>query len=152
MAFTNEQKQAEKIRKSYEQKQQTKTAIEELKELDRKVKKPVKIFSYVYGTIGSLVLGTGMCLAMGVIGASMPLGIVIGIVGIGMVSSTYSIHNKILNSRKDKYRDQIFEKSDGLINEPTIAEYMTIQKQTQKHISQTFSQETGLNVNDDRER
>ena len=78
---------------------------------------PTKIFGYTYGTIGSLVLGTGMCLAMKVIGNLMPLGIIVGLLGIAMVSTTYSIFKKMLNKRKSKYAEQIISKSNELLNE-----------------------------------
>ena len=116
MTNLEEKELVEKIKNNYMTKTQTKTKLEELKELDKKVKNPVNIFSYIFGTIGSLVLGTGMCLAMKVIGNIMAPGIVIGVVGIAMVSSTYFIHTAILNKRKSKYADKILEKSNELLN------------------------------------
>ncbi len=108
----------EKIRASYTQKETTK--LDELKALDRKVKRPAQIFAYTLGTAASLVLGTGMCLAMQVIGAglafAMPLGIGIGLVGIALVSINYPLYKKILKDRKNKYAKQIFELSDSLLN------------------------------------
>ena len=91
-------KEIEKIRNNYTEKETTK--LDELKSLDKKVKRPAQIFSYVYGSLSSLVLGTGMCLAMKVIGNSMALGIGIGLVGIALTLSTYPIYNKILNNNK----------------------------------------------------
>ena len=106
----------EKIKNNYEAKTVEQTKLDELKNLDKKVKNPARIFGYVYGTIGCLVLGTGMCLAMKVIGNLMPLGIVIGLIGILMVSTTYPIYQKILAKRKSKYADQILTKSNELLN------------------------------------
>ncbi len=102
------------IREQYEERQTTK--FDELRELDRKVKRPAEIFAYTFGSIGALVLGTGMCLAMKVIGDMMAFGIVVGLIGIGMVSVTYSLYKAILRSRKKKYSTQIFELSDSLLN------------------------------------
>lgn len=107
-------KEIEKIRNNYTEKETTK--LDELKALDKKVKRPAQIFSYVYGSLSSLVLGTGMCLAMKVIGNSMALGIGIGLVGIVLTLSTYPIYNKILNRRKNKYKNQILELSNSLLN------------------------------------
>ncbi len=116
--MTTEIKMIEKIRDSYTVKETTK--FDELKQLDKKVKNPAKIFAYVFGSLSSLVLGTGMCLAMKVIGASlpfaMPLGIGIGLLGILLVSINYPMYKKILKNRKDKYATQIFELSDSLLN------------------------------------
>ena len=108
----------ERIRASYTEKEITK--FDELKKLDKKVKRPVQIFAYVYGSLSSLVLGTGMCLAMKIIGASisalMPVGIAVGIVGIAMVSTAYPIYKKILEKRKKQYSNEIIEKSNELLN------------------------------------
>lgn len=107
------------IRASYEPKEVTK--LDELKALDQKVKRPAKIFAYVYGSLSSLILGTGMCFSMNVIGTTlsfaMPLGIGVGLVGIALMLSTYPIFKKILKSRKNKYSEQIFALSDALLNE-----------------------------------
>ena len=104
----------QKIKNQYTTKQQTK--IDQLKQLDKKVKKPARVFAYVFGTIGALVLGTGMCLAMKVIGDMMLAGVGIGLVGIGMVSCNYSMYKAVLDSRKSKYSNQIFALTNQIEN------------------------------------
>lgn len=110
----SEVKTVERIRASYTAREKTK--FDQLKELNKKVALPAKAFSYAFGTVGALVLGTGMCLAMKVIGNLMPLGIVIGLAGIAMVSTTYSIYKAILSSRKKKYAKQVLSLTDELLN------------------------------------
>ena len=114
----NQTKTIEKIRSSYEKKETTK--FDELKELDKKVKNPAKIFAYVFGLLSSLVLGTGMCLAMKVIGNSlsfsMPVGIGVGLLGILLISVTYPLYKAILNARKKKYASKILALSEKIIN------------------------------------
>ena len=109
-----------KIKNNYSTKTNEQSKFEELKALDKKVKLPANIFAYTYGTAGSLVLGTGMCLAMKIIGASisvlMPVGVIIGVLGIAMVSSAYPIYNKIMEKRKAKYSKEIIAKSNELLN------------------------------------
>lgn len=112
--MTTQTKIIEKIRASYIEKEITK--FDELKELDKKVKRPAQIFAYVYGSISSLVLGTGMCLAMKIIGDIMAVGIVVGLVGIALILTTYPIFKAMLKRRKSKYAKQIFELSDSLLN------------------------------------
>ncbi len=111
---SNEIKTVEKIRKGYEEKRASK--LDELRALDKKVENPALIFAYIFGIIGSLVLGIGMCLAMKIIGDMMPLGIVIGAVGIAMVSLNYYIYRAILNSRKAKYKNQVLALSEEILN------------------------------------
>ena len=68
------------------------------------------IFAFSFGIFSSLVLGTGMSLAMGVIGSGVAgfiAGIVIGIVGIIGCSVNYPIYKKCLENGKTKYASDI---------------------------------------------
>lgn len=99
---------AEKIAEEYAEKSTAKVVA--LKKLDRKAKQPANVFAYTFGIVGSLVLGVGMCLAMGVIGsgaASFVGGIVIGLIGIAMVSVNYFIYKRLLANGKQKYASDI---------------------------------------------
>lgn len=119
MENVQEQKIVEEIKKSYSEKSAKENDLDQLIKLDAKVKRPAEITAYTLGTAGSLVLGTGMCLAMQVLTTAsfaMPLGIVIGLLGIGMVSVNYFIYKAILKLRKAKYSKQIIELSDKLLN------------------------------------
>ena len=58
-----------------------------------------------------------MCIAMQIILADlMVVGIIIGLIGIAMVSVNYSIYKKILASSKRKYKDRIEKLSNELLN------------------------------------
>ena len=108
---------AESIAKDYAPKESTK--IVALKKLDHKAKLPATIFTYSFGIISALVFGTGMCLAMQVIGsgmAGMVLGIVVGIVGLAGCGINYPIYKRILNSRKKKYAPEIMALSEKIMN------------------------------------
>lgn len=98
---------AEHIANEYSAKKQSKVVA--LKKLDRKAKMPANIFAYTNGIIMTLIFGVGMCLSMNVIGNGnmMPLGIVIGIIGIIGISTNYFFHKKILNASKSKYAQDI---------------------------------------------
>ncbi|MDE6188761.1 MAG: dihydropteridine reductase [Clostridia bacterium] len=113
--MNDEQKQSiNAIVDQYTEKKRTK--FDELKSLDRKVKLPANVFAYIFGTLGALVLGVGMCFAMKVIGDIMALGIVVGCVGIAMVSINYPIYSAILKSRKKKYSQSVIELSESILN------------------------------------
>ncbi len=110
---------AEQIANEYAPKQTSK--VKALKKLDDKVKNPAIIFAFTFGIISSLVLGTGMCLCMGVLGASTPLmmalGIVIGCIGILGVSVNYPLYKKILLKNKNKYASDIIKLANEIVNE-----------------------------------
>ena len=110
---------AEKIASEYAPKVDRKVIA--LKKLDRQAKKGAEIFSYIFGIVFSLVLGTGMCFAMGEIGdgsiTSMIIGIVIGLVGIIGVSINYPIYKKILQKGKEKYGSDIIRLAKEIAEE-----------------------------------
>ncbi len=114
----------QKIRTQYTEKEHTQ--LDALKALDKKVKRPANVFSYVFGTIGALVMGTGMSLAMNVIEPGTYIGItirenmmlpgvIIGIIGMLMAIINYPIHKNILSSRKNKYASEIIKLSDNIM-------------------------------------
>lgn len=111
---TNEKLYVEKTLKNYQEKEVTK--IDELKALDKKAKQTPKIFAYVFGSIGALVLGFGMCVAMQVILADlMWLGIIVGIIGIAMVVLNIYLYNYLLSKNKRKYAEQITKLSNEIL-------------------------------------
>ena len=101
---------AESIAKEYAPKDSSK--IVALRKLDRKAKLPATIFTYTFGIISSLVLGTGMCFAMQVLGngiIGMVIGIVVGIIGMIGCGINYPIYKKMLENGKKKYAYEIVE-------------------------------------------
>ena len=99
---------AEQLANEYAPKDTTKVVA--LRKLDARAKLPATVFTYSFGVISALVLGVGMCLAMGQIGSgtagSFVLGIVIGIIGMGV---NYPIYKKLLANGKKKYAFEIME-------------------------------------------
>ena len=101
---------AESIAKEYASKDNSK--IVALRKLDKKAKMPATVFTYTFGIISSLVLGTGMCFAMQVLGSSAMhtvMGIIIGIIGMLGCGINYPIYKKILENGKKKYAYEIVE-------------------------------------------
>ena len=120
MNKNDQQFMAQKIRTQYMEK--THSELDELRELDAKVKRPANIFGYAFGSISAIVMGAGMSLVMTDIGAAIGItsalvpGIAIGVVGLGMALLTYPMYKGILNSRKKKYGAEILSLSDKIMN------------------------------------
>lgn len=112
-----ERKYAESLRRRYGEKSSSESKMDQLRKLDAAVRRPAEIFAYTFGIVGALVLGVGMCLAMEIIADLMPLGIVIGIAGIAIVSVNYFLYRAILKSRKKKHAKEILSLSDELLGE-----------------------------------
>ncbi len=101
---------AESIAKEYAPKESSK--IVALKKLDNKAKLPATVFTYSCGIISALVFGTGMCLAMQVIGKGMVGvmgGILVGIIGLIGCGINYPIYKKMLEKGKSKYAYEIVQ-------------------------------------------
>ena len=102
---------AEKIASEYAPK--TTSKLTALKKLDRKAKQGAEIFAYTFGIVCSLILGTGMSFAMGVIGdgstKTFIIGIIIGLAGILGVSINYFIYKSLLQKGKMKYGSDIVQ-------------------------------------------
>lgn len=109
----------QKIRTQYTETEST--GLDELKELHKKVNKPANVFAYIFGTLGAIVMGSGMSLVMTDIGATLGLqetmvpGTVIGVIGMLMAIINYPIYKKILSSRRKKYADKIIALSDNIM-------------------------------------
>lgn len=111
---------AQKIRTQYMERETTE--LDALRELDAKVKRPANVFSYIFGSVGAIVMGGGMSMVMTEIGATIGIanamvpGIIIGVAGLGMALINYPIYKQIMHSRKKKYASEILALSDKIIN------------------------------------
>lgn len=98
------------------------TELDELRKLDKRVKRPALIFSYIFGSLGAIIMGMGMSLIMTDIGAiiglgsGLTLGVIIGVLGLALVSVNYPMHKAMLESRKRKYGAKILSLSSKIMN------------------------------------
>lgn len=110
----------QKIRTQYTEKELA--ALDDLKKLDSKVKRPANMFAYIFGSISAIIMGAGMSLVMTDIGEivgianSMVSGIVIGVVGMLMAAINYPVYKRFLGSRRKKYADKIIALSDKIMS------------------------------------
>ena len=110
----------QKIRTEYTEKENTE--LDDLRELDRKVKRPANVFSVVFGSISAIIMGAGMSLVMtdmgAMIGIEKPMtpGIVVGVVGLVCAIANYPLYKSILSSRRKKYADEIIALSDKIMS------------------------------------
>ncbi|MBR2160250.1 MAG: dihydropteridine reductase [Clostridia bacterium] len=111
----------QKIRTQYTEKEYT--AVDELKDLDEKVKFPAKVFAYVFGSVSAIVMGSGMSLVMTdiakILSIANPMlcGIIIGVIGMIMAIINYPIYDAILSTRRKKYADEIIALSEKIMKE-----------------------------------
>lgn len=110
---------AESVANEYAVKETSKVVA--LKKLDKKAKTPANVFAYTFGIVAALVLGTGMSLAMKVIGDGSPLmmaiGIIVGVIGIAAAGVNYPIYKKLLAKGKSKYAADIIRLAKEITEE-----------------------------------
>lgn len=119
-----EQEELKKIRQRYtapEKKEIDK--MEQLRRLDASVTKKGTIASLVLGVVGALIMGTGMSLIMTEFGKilgslsnfAMPIGIVLGVVGMVLVALAYPIYNRITKKERERIAPEIIKLTDELM-------------------------------------
>lgn len=108
-----EQEEVKQIRKKYMPKEADK--MEQLRRLDRGVTRKGAAVSIVMGIIGALTLGIGMCCAMVWMGQWFVPGIVIGLVGIILVSLVYPLYTHITQKEREKVAPEILRLTDELM-------------------------------------
>ena len=120
MNRNDQQFMAQKIRTQYMEKESTE--LDELRALDKKIKRPVNIFSYTIGSLGAIIMGSGMSLAMTDLGVymsltyvvSMTIGVVTGIFGCALVALSYPAYNMIVKKRREQLAPEILRLADEL--------------------------------------
>lgn len=107
------QEEIEKIKSKYVEKEEDK--MEQLRKLDQSVERPGTITSIVIGVIGTLIMGTGMSLAMVWGGALILPGILIGVMGIAVLALAYPVYKSMTKKQKEKLAPQILALSEELL-------------------------------------
>lgn len=116
-----EQEELRKIRQKYVPKEVDR--MEQLRKLDAGVTRKAVVLSLVAGIIGALVLGFGMSLIMTDVGETLGLygtiqvvlGVVIGMIGVVLVSVAYPIYNRIARKERERIAPEIIRLTDELM-------------------------------------
>ena len=112
------QQEIEAIRKKYLPKEEDK--MEQLRRLHAIPTHKAQAASIAVGTIGSLILGTGMSLCMTELGAALGvfalvLGAAVGLAGLVMVALAYPLYNRILRKERQRIAPEILRLTDELL-------------------------------------
>lgn len=116
-----EQEELQKIREKYIQKEEN--PMDKLRRLDESVYKKAAMWSIILGTIGALIMGTGMSLIMTdwgrVLGIrdnlTMVTGILIGVIGLLLVGAAYPVYHRVLKKEREKIAPEILRMTEELM-------------------------------------
>ena len=113
-----QQEEIRSIRQKFVPKEESK--MDRLRALDARVTQKATMVSILAGVIGALILGAGMSLILSDFGAALgaaalPMGIVVGSVGIVLVALAYPPYHCTLKKEREKIAPQILQLTDELM-------------------------------------
>lgn len=109
-----EQAELKKIRKRYMPAEPDKLAY--IKRLDKSVSKKATMWAIVIGVIGSLIMGTGMSICMVADKEFLIGGIIIGIIGMGVLSVAYPLYVRILKKERERIAPEILRLTEEIMH------------------------------------
>lgn len=116
-----EQEELRKIRQKYQPQEEDK--MEQLRRMDARVTKKASVVSILLGTLGALVLGTGMSVIMTEIGnflgisetAQLVVGIILGVAGLVILGLACPIYYRMLKKEREKIAPEILKLTEELM-------------------------------------
>ena len=108
-----QQEEVRKIRDKYLPKEKDK--MEQLRRLDQSVTKKGTVAAIIVGTIGALVMGTGMSMAMVMADEFMIPGIIVGVIGMAAVAMAYPLYVHITKKERKRIAPEIMRLSEELM-------------------------------------
>lgn len=110
---SKERQEVEAIRRKYLPPEEDR--MERLRRLDRSTARKGRMASMMLGTVGCLVMGTGMSMCMVWADTLLVPGIVIGVVGMVGVALAYPLHVYITKKERERVAPEILRLTEELM-------------------------------------
>jgi len=108
-----EQDEIKRIRSKYLPKEENK--MELLRRLDGQTTQKATMYSIIIGVIGALIFGTGMSCCLLASGFMFVLGVIIGVIGLAVLSLAYPIYNSTLKKEQARIAPEILRLTNELM-------------------------------------
>lgn len=113
-----QKQEIENIRKKYLPQEQDK--MQQLRQLHRIPGKKARTWAITLGTLGALIMGSGMSIVMTELSRffgpyATVIGICVGVLGMGLVALAYPVYNGVLKKHRERLAPQILALSDELL-------------------------------------
>lgn len=108
-----EQDEIKKIREKYLPKQEDK--LEQLRRLDRNATDKGTMKAIIVGVVGTLLLGLGMSCTLVWQGIWFIPGIIVGVIGIGIMSVAYPLYNYVVKKERQRIAPEVIRLTDELL-------------------------------------
>lgn len=112
-----ERLEIEEMRREYSPEQNKLSALEKMRRLNRKVRRPAEICAVVMGVVGVLTFGAGLSIVMDAVRGGTVLGSILGVAGVALLFAIRPVYKFILKKRKDKYGKEILGIAERLLSE-----------------------------------
>lgn len=110
-----ERREVESLKKKYAPETEHTDKMSELRELDKKVQSPPRIWALILGVVGTLFFGLGLTM---ILEWNLLLwGTAVAAVGLVPVALAYPVYKWKLQKLSDKYREQILTLSEEILHE-----------------------------------
>lgn len=110
---SKEQEEIKKIRQKYAPSEESK--MERLRKLDKSVQKKASTAAIAVGVTGTLVFGGGMSCITVMSGGAFVAGIIIGVIGIAILSLAYPVYGITLKKERKRIASEVLKLADELI-------------------------------------
>lgn len=110
-----EQEELKKIRDRYLPREDVTDKMAEVRRLDRGATNKATAVSVTIGTVGCLILGGGMSLALLAEGLLLLIGILVGLVGIAVLSPAYAVYRFVLKKERARIAPEILRLTEELL-------------------------------------
>lgn len=97
-----EQAELKKFREKYAPRDPMENKMEQLRAMDRKVESIGRARALTLGIMGTLMLGIGMCCTMVWKDIAFVPGIVVGVIGIAVLSTAYPVYRSVTRKEREK--------------------------------------------------
>lgn len=81
--------------------------LDELRQIDNRIRTKALIMSLTLGIVGTLILGAGMSMVMVFTDTLIVPGIIVGLIGMAVAFIAYPVHNRIIKREREKNVDRI---------------------------------------------
>ena len=108
-----EQEELKRIRNKYLPKEENK--MELLRRLDAQVTQKATMYSMIVGIIGTLILGIGMCCCMIWADSVFVLGIIVGVIGMAILSLAYPLYNRTIKKERERVAPEVLRLTEELM-------------------------------------
>lgn len=118
-----EQEEIKAIRQKYAPTPKKEDSMTRLRRLDAAATQKATVIALIFGIVGTLIMGFGMSLIMSDFGKifgtfkemAMPVGIVVGVIGMVLLVLAYPLYNRTLKRQREKIAPEIIRLTDELM-------------------------------------